>query len=174
MGVADPARVGIIGHSYGGYSALALITQSRVFKAAVMRAGFGNLIAAYGQLSPDGTNYLLPWAETGQGRMGGTPWQVPERYLENSPILHLDRVKAPLLIVHGSADDAISDHLAEEVFVGLRRLDKRVDYVRYTGEGHWEGRWSLANQIDYLKRVIQWFDRFLKGCDSVQPVRASC
>jgi dipeptidyl aminopeptidase/acylaminoacyl peptidase len=161
MGVADPARIGLIGHSYGGYSALALIVQSRRFKAAVMRAGFGDLMGAYGQLSPDGTNYLLPWAERGQGRMGGSPWEVRERYIENSPIFYLDRVETPLLIVHGTRDNV--PFLADEVFTGLRRLGKRVEYASYLGEGHWEGLWSGPNQVDYLRRVLAWFDRYLKG-----------
>jgi dipeptidyl aminopeptidase/acylaminoacyl peptidase len=160
LGVADPARIGIMGHSYGGYSVLALIVQSRRFKAAVVRAGIGDLISAYGQLSPDGTNYLLPWAERGQGRMGGTPWEVRERYIENSPVFYLDRVETPVLIVQGETDAA--PFLADQVFSALRRLRKRVEYARYAGEGHSEALWKRPNQIDYLRRVVQWFDRYLK------------
>ena len=163
LGVADPKRIGVTGHSYGGYSTLSLIVQSPRFKAAVMRAGLGDLVGGYGQLSPDGTNYGLAWSESGQGRMGGSPWEFRERYLENSPIFYLDRVQTPVLIIHGSEDRAVSSYLADEVFTGLRRLGKTVTYVRYEGEDHWEGTWSRANQIDVLKRVIGWFDRYLKG-----------
>ena len=163
LGVADPNRIGVTGHSYGGYSTLALIVQSPRFKAAIMRAGMGNLISGYGQLSPDGTNYGLAWSEGGQGRMGGRPWEFRERYLENSPIFYLHRVATPLLIVHGSEDDAVPSFLADEVFTGLRRLGKPVTYVRYEGEDHWEGGWSYANQIDVLQRMLAWFDRHLKG-----------
>lgn len=161
MGIADPARIGLMGHSYGGYGTLGLIVQSRRFSAAIMRAGFGDLIGAYGQLSPDGTNYMLPWAERGQGRMGGTPWQFRERYIENSPIFYLDRVETPLLIVHGSKD--LVPFLAEQVFTGLRRLGKPVEYASYLGEDHWEGHWSRPNQFDYLRRIVAWFDRYLKA-----------
>jgi dipeptidyl aminopeptidase/acylaminoacyl peptidase len=161
-GIADPARVGITGHSYGGYSTLALIAQSSLFKAAVMRAGMGDMIASYGQLAPDGTNSAIDWSESGQGRMGGSPWEYPERYLANSPIFILDRVKTPLLIIHGEQDDAVPVFLADEVFSDLRRLGKPVSYARYAGESHWEGAWSYANQIDSLERVIAWFDRYLK------------
>jgi dipeptidyl aminopeptidase/acylaminoacyl peptidase len=163
LGVADPKRIGVTGHSYGGYSTLSLIVQSPRFKAAVMRAGLGDLIAGYGQLSPDGTNYGLAWSESGQGRMGGSPWEFRERYLENSPILYLDRVQTPLLIIHGKDDRAVPSYLADEVFTGLRRLGKTVTYVRYEGEDHWEGTWGRANQVDVLKRVLGWFDRHLKG-----------
>jgi len=163
LGVADPKRIGVTGHSYGGYSTLSLIVQSPRFKAAVMRAGLGDLVGGYGQLSPDGTNYGLAWSESGQGRMGGSPWEFRERYLENSPIFYLDRVQAPLLIIHGKEDRAVSFYLADEVFTGLRRLGKTVTYVRYEGEDHWEGTWKRANQVDAVTRVLAWFDRYLKG-----------
>jgi dipeptidyl aminopeptidase/acylaminoacyl peptidase len=163
LGVADPKRIGVTGHSYGGYSTLSLIAQSPRFKAAVMRAGLGDLIGGYGQLSPDGTNYGLAWSESGQGRMGGSPWEFRERYLENSPIFYLDRVQTPLLIIHGSTDRAVSAYLADEVFTGLRRLGKTVTYVRYEGEDHWEGTWNRPNQVDAVTRVLAWFDRYLKG-----------
>jgi len=163
LGIADPDRIGVMGHSYGGYSTLSLIVQSPRFKAAVMRAGMGDMIASYGGLLDDGTNPGVSWSESGQGRMGGSLWEYRERYLENSPIFYLDRVKTPLLIIHGTKDDAVPYPLADEVFTGLRRLGKRVDYARYTGEGHWEGAWGRANQIDALNRTIGWFDRYLKG-----------
>lgn len=169
MGVADTNRIGVTGHSYGGYSTLSLLVQSPRFKAAVMRAGSGDLISGYGHLAPDGTNYGLAWAETGQGRMGGHPWEYRERYIENSPIFYLDRVKTPLLIIHGSNDDAVPAFLADQVFTGLRRLGKPVTYVRYEGETHWEGGWDYANQIDALQRVIAWFDRHLKGNQEKAP-----
>jgi dipeptidyl aminopeptidase/acylaminoacyl peptidase len=163
MGVADADRIGVTGHSYGGYSTLSLIVQSPRFKAAVMRAGSGDIFGGYGHLAPDGTNYGLAWAESGQGRMGGHPWEYRERYIENSPVFYLDRVRTPLLIIHGSGDDAVPAFLADQVFTGLRRLGKSVTYLRYEGEGHWEGTWSYANQLDALQRVIAWFDRHLKG-----------
>ena len=169
LGVADPTRLGLMGHSYGGYSTLALIVQSRRFKAAVMRAGFGDLLGMYGHLSDDGISHNLPWAEQGQGSMGGTPWEVPERYLENSPVMYLDRVETPLLIIHGAEDQTVKPFLADEIFVALRRLGKRVDYARYGGEHHWEAGWSVPNQIDYLTRVIAWFDRYVKHAEARPP-----
>jgi dipeptidyl aminopeptidase/acylaminoacyl peptidase len=162
MGLADPARIGVMGHSYGGYSTLSLLVQSNRFKAAVMRAGMGDMVGGYGGLSPDGTNYGLSWAETGQGRMGGSPWEFRERYLENSPVYYLDRVQTPLLIIHGEKDEAVPSFLADQVFVGLRRLGKTVTYANYAGADHWEGGWSFPNQVDFLTRVLAWFDRYLK------------
>ncbi|HET8671598.1 MAG TPA: prolyl oligopeptidase family serine peptidase, partial [Candidatus Saccharimonadales bacterium] len=84
LGIADPERIGVRGQSYGGYSTLALIVQTSRFKAAVISAAQGNLIAKYGTLS--GNRALgVDWAERGQGRMGGTLWEYRDRYIENSP-----------------------------------------------------------------------------------------
>jgi dipeptidyl aminopeptidase/acylaminoacyl peptidase len=158
LGIADPERIGLMGHSNGGFATLSLITQTYRFHAAVMRAGYGSFLGLYGELAKDGSNFGLAVVE---GTFGmGSPWSFRNRYLENSPSLFLDRVETPLLIVHGSADTAVSPFLAEEVFVGLRRLGKDVVYARYEGEGHsLEG---YANQVDYCNRMIAWFDQHLK------------
>jgi len=163
MGIADPERLGVMGHSYGGYCVLALTVQTTRFKAAVSSAGSGNLISGYGFLRRDGSTYGIPIAEEGQGRMGGTPWQFRDRYIENSPIFYLDRVQTPLLIIHGAIDDAVPSFLADEIFVGLRRLEKQVVYAKYEGETHAPMDWGYANQMDYWNRIIAWFDKHLKG-----------
>ncbi len=163
MGIADPERVGVLGHSYGGYSTLALLVQTKRFKAAMVSAGFGDLVGIYGEMADDGASYGTPLAEGGQGLMGGTPWEFRERYIENSPIFYLDRIETPLLIVHGGADKFVDPFLAAQVFVGLRRLGKAAEFARYVGEGHDPNFWSRANEVDYCNRVITWFDRYLKA-----------
>jgi len=165
MGIADPGRLGIMGHSYGGYSTLCLLSETPRFQAAMMSGGFGNLISIYGQMASDGSTYGLPVLERGQGLMGGSPWEYHDRYLENSPTFHLDRVKTPLLIVHGAEDGEVAGaapFLADEVFVGLRRLGKVVEYAKYRQEDHWPGDWGYADQVDYAVRVLAWFDKYLK------------
>jgi dipeptidyl aminopeptidase/acylaminoacyl peptidase len=161
MGIADPERLGVMGHSYGGYSTLALLVQTTRFKAAVVSAGIGDLVSEYGQLGRDGDSFGIGWAEEGQGGMGGPPWQHPQRYLENSPVFYLDRVTTPVLLIHGALDEAVPAAQAAEVFVGLRRLGKEVVYARYEGEEHWQGTWGRANVEDYWSRVVEWFDSHL-------------
>ena len=100
--------------------------------------------------------------EHGQNGLGGAPWEFPSRYLENSPIFYLNRVETPLLIVHGAEDTTVVPSLADEVFVGLRRLGKEVEYAKYKGEGHSPIDWSYANQKDFCNRMIAWFDKYLK------------
>ena len=160
MGIADPERLGIIGHSHGGYSVLGMITQVQRFKAAVCWAGSGNLVSMYGQMDSDGTSHWIDWAERGLGSIGGSLWEVRERYIENSPIFYLDHVNTPLLIVQGGSDRITTPNHSEEIFVGLRRLGKEVEYARYEGEDH--AFWHYPNRVDFCNRLIRWFDQWLK------------
>ncbi|HEX4439694.1 MAG TPA: prolyl oligopeptidase family serine peptidase [Thermoanaerobaculia bacterium] len=162
-GVADPARLGVMGHSYGGYSVMSLVVQTNIFHAAVARAGVYDLAGNYGDMFADGSALNVQWAEGGQGRMGGTPWDQRARYVENSPFFYLDRVTTPVLLIHGAEDLRVPVHNADETFVALRRLGKEVEYARYDGEDHSELYWSHPNQIDYCRRVIAWFDAHLKA-----------
>ena len=158
MGIADPERVGVMGHSQGGFATLALLVQTSRFKVAMAADGWGDSTAYYGILSEDGTAYQYGQAEW---QLGATPWQRPTTYIQNSPMYYLDRVTAPLLLVHGSEDDSHPSFLADEIFVGLRRLGKRVDYAKYMNEGHAPADWSYANQVDLANRVLSWFNRYL-------------
>jgi dipeptidyl aminopeptidase/acylaminoacyl peptidase len=162
LGIADPDRLGVMGHSYGGYSTLSLIVQTTRFKAAVDSAGPGDLVSDYAIMDEKGSSWAIGWAETGQGRMGGTPWEYRERYIENSPFYYLDRVQTPLLIIQGGLDTTVPRQQADAVFVALRRLNKEVTYANYAGEDHWEGTWGQANVLDYWNRVIDWFDKHMK------------
>lgn len=157
MGIADTERLGVMGISYGGYSTLALLVQTTRFKTAVMDVGVGNLSSSYGVMLKNGMPFGVSWAEEGQGRMGGPPWQFPERYVQNSPLFYLDKVQTPLLINQGGMD--VSPFQSDEIFVGLRRLGKKVVYVRYENEGH--GIEHYSNRIDYWNRVIEWFQSYL-------------
>jgi len=161
MGVADANRIGVMGHSYGGYSVLGLIVQSDRFKAAMMSDGFGDLVSAYGQMDAQGSSFQTAITERGQGLMGGTPWEFRDRYIENSPIFYLDRVKIPLMIVHGGADAVVAPFLGDQVFVACRRLGVDVVYAKYLREGHYPGMWSRQDQTDLASRMIAWFGEFL-------------
>jgi dipeptidyl aminopeptidase/acylaminoacyl peptidase len=163
MGIADPECLGVMGHSYGAYGVLALLVQTDRFRAAIMRGGYGNLPSFYGAMQTNGSARAQPFLEyRNGGGMEGTLWEQRQRYIENSPVFYLDKVKTPLLIIHGGADSNVPVHMADEVFADLRRLDKEVVYARYEGEDHSEIAWGYSNQIDYLNRMIGWFDKYLK------------
>jgi len=160
LGIADPDRLGVTGQSLGGYGTLSLIVQTNRFKAALMDAGLGNLTSSYGEMGKDGSSYAIGIWENNSRIQLGTPWTSRDRYIENSPVFYLDRVETPLLITHGSEDFAVAPFLAEEIFVDLRRLGKTVVYVKYEGEGH--GLENYQNQLDFIERMINWFDKYLK------------
>jgi dipeptidyl aminopeptidase/acylaminoacyl peptidase len=163
LGIADPEKLGLMGHSLGGYAMLGLLVQTSRFKAAIMRAGYGDMLTAYGQMSEDGSAVQIGLLEGDRTvGLGGSPWTVRDRYVENSPIFYLDRIQTPLLIVQGSLDILHPPYFTGQVFTGLRRLGKEAVYARYEGERHAEMDWSYANQMDFCQRVVNWFDRYLK------------
>ena len=100
-------------------------------------------------------------------QMGGPPWQFPARFMENSTGGSIwTALPTPLLLVHGAEDNAVASFLGGEVFVGLRRLGKKVTYAKYEGESHDPAYWSYPNELDFCNRVIAWFDGHLKQEDS--------
>jgi dipeptidyl aminopeptidase/acylaminoacyl peptidase len=159
LGIVDPDRLGILGHSYGGYSVLALLVQTNRFRAALASAGFADLVSGYRSLWPGGGSTEAS-IENGQGLMGGSVWQHRERFIENSPFYYLDRVETPVLLVHGT-DDTLPVADSDQTFVALRRLGKTVEYARYEGEGH--AAWSAPNAADLIERMTTWFGEHLKG-----------
>jgi dipeptidyl aminopeptidase/acylaminoacyl peptidase len=162
MGIADPHRLGVMGFSNGGYSTLALIVQTRQFSAALEIEGMADLIGAYGEMNKAGAAYASALFEHGQDGLGGTPWEVRDKYIENSPICYLDRVSTPLLMVQGDMDSYVAPFLADELFVGMRRLGKEVEYAKYRGEGHDPVTWSYSHQVDLSRRILRWFDTHLR------------
>jgi len=176
MGIADPERLGVMGLSYGGYSTLGLIAQTTRFKAAVEIDGMGDYMGFYGEMDKNGSAFGTSLSERGQGVgwMGGTPWQVRNRYIDNSPVYYLDRIETPLLIVHGANDPTVAPFLGDQIFVGLRRLGKEVVYAKYEGEGHSPLNWSYADQVDFCNRMIDWFDLHLgksRSGETVEPAK---
>jgi dipeptidyl aminopeptidase/acylaminoacyl peptidase len=160
LGITDPDRLAVMGQSNGGYSTLALIAQTSRFKAAVMNAGFGDLVGFYGSMSYAGTGGWIPWLERAGGGMGAPPWEVPLRYVENSPVFYLDRITTPLIVQAGAEDEGIV-RFSDQVWVGLQRLGKEATYLRYGGEEHVLTK--AANLIDYWKRVLAFFDEKVKN-----------
>ncbi len=165
--IADPARLGVMGQSFGGYGTYGLITQTHRFHAAVALAGPADLVSLYGQFDPRFRYERHPHeqmlqarlAEAGGIRMGGPPWQDPQRYVRNSPLFHAERADTPLLIIQGDMDYVAMQH-GEQFFTALYRQGKRARFVRYWGEGHVFQ--SPANIRDMWHEIYSWFDAFLK------------
>lgn len=159
QGFIDEKAIGIQGHSWGGLQVAYIITHTNRFRAAEAGAITVNMTSRYDSLSygePD------QWAyEKNQSRIGGSLWQYPELFIENSPIFAADRVKTPLMILHNDADPNAPFSGGLEFYLALRRLGKEVYLFNYNGEGHDLNKWS--NGKDYAMRMQQFFDHYLKG-----------
>jgi dienelactone hydrolase len=160
-GAVDESAIGIQGHSWGGYEVAYLITQTGRFKAAAAGAPVTNMTSAYGGIRwGTGLPRQFQYEKT-QSRIGGTLWEHPLRFIENSPVFMADRVKTPVLMLHNDQDEAVPWQQGIEFYLALRRLGKEVYLFNYPGEYH--GLRKKANQRDYTIRMQQFFDHHLKG-----------
>lgn len=161
MGFIDKDNIGVQGHSWGGYQIAYLVTKTDIFKAAESGAPVVNMISAYGGIRWwTGLSRQFQYEHT-QSRIGGTPWEYPLRYVENSPIFNMDKINTPLLILHNDADGHVPWYQGIEFFMSLRRLGKPAWLLNYNGEPHWPVK--LQNRKDFNIRMAQYFDYYLKG-----------
>jgi dipeptidyl aminopeptidase/acylaminoacyl peptidase len=150
-GHVDAHRIVLHGHSYGGQMVNTLLGQSTMFAAGIAGAGTSNLTSSSGS-SQNGMYY----AENGQGGMGATLWAAPQRYVENSPVFYLDRVRAPLFLYHGERDTLVAMTEAEQMYRGLARLSRDVTLVRYRDAGH--SFHDSDVRRDLFTRILAWLD----------------
>jgi dipeptidyl aminopeptidase/acylaminoacyl peptidase len=168
-GFVGPDAVGLQGQSWGGYQTAYVITQTSMFRAAMAGAPVANMTSAYGGIRwQTGLARAFQYEHT-QSRIGGSIWEYPMRYLENSPLFSADRITTPLLIMSNDADGAVPWYQGIELFVAMRRLGKEVYLIDYNGEGHNPSK--RANQLDIAMRMQQFFDHFLKGAPEPQWMR---
>ncbi len=160
-GFVDRERIALQGHSWGGYQIAFMVTRSEnLYRAAAAGAPVANMISAYGGIRRQTGLVRQFQYERTQSRLGGSLWDMPMRYIENSPIFWLDKVETPLLIMHNDADGHVPWEQGIELFVALRRLGKPAWMVNYRGEPHWPT--TFPNRVDWNVRMQQFFDHFLK------------
>lgn len=160
-GWADSTLIGIQGHSWGGYQAAQLATMTKLFKAVWAGAPVANMTSAYGGIRwESGVNRQFQYEKT-QSRIGATLWERQDLYLKNSPLFQLNKVTAPMVIMHNDADGAVPWYQGIELFTALRRLGKPVWMFNYNGQGH--GLTQRQDMRDYQIRMQQFFDYMLKG-----------
>lgn len=160
-GFIDKDNIGVQGHSWGGYQIAYLVTKTDIFKAAEAGAPVPNMISAYGGIRWwTGLSRQFQYEHT-QSRIGGTPWEYPVRYIENSPIFFVDKINTPLLVMHNDADGHVPWYQGIEFFMALRRLGKPAWFLNYNGEPHWPLK--MQNRKDFNIRLQQFFDHYLMG-----------
>jgi dipeptidyl aminopeptidase/acylaminoacyl peptidase len=168
MGVADSARLGVHGTSYGGYATNLLITQTKRFKAAVNISGKVDFISFYTD-SPRLGDRNTHAAERSQDRIGATMWEAPMKYIEHSAVLYADRITTPLLLMTGGEDHNVPAINTREMYYALRRLGKNVEWVNYADGGHGTPMTNEREFTHFHETLVAWYDRFLKARPAVQP-----
>ena len=160
-GMIDPERVGLIGHSWGGYQTTFFVTQDDLFAAAVAGAPLTNLMSMYLSFywNSGGTDARI--FEISQGRMQVPWWEDWDSYYNNSPVHHIQNLNTPLLMMFGSEDGAVEFNQGVEFYNAARRAGKDMVLLVYDGENH--GLREEPNQKDYRNRIMQWFAHYLKG-----------
>ncbi|MCH7602906.1 MAG: S9 family peptidase [Planctomycetes bacterium] len=166
QGFVDEKRIGVQGHSWGGYQIAYMVTRTNLFAAAEAGAIVSNMTSAYGGIRwGSGLSRMFQYEKT-QSRIGGTLWNAQQRYIENSPVFWADKIETPLLMMHNDNDGAVPWYQGIEMFVSMRRLGKPVWMLNYNGEPHNLLKWQ--NKKDWATRMQQFFDHYLK--DAPAPV----
>ena len=161
MGFIDPKRIGIQGHSWGGYQITYLVTQTNMFAAVQAGASVSNMTSAYGGIRWGSGMVREFQYEKTQSRIGAPLFTRVLQYLENSPVFWAERVQTPYLSIHNDEDDAVPWYQGIEFFTALRRLGKEAYMFNYNGEKH--GLRERENQKHWTVHQDEFFDHFLLG-----------
>ena len=147
MGVADRDRVGVGGHSYGAFMTANLLAHSDLFRAGVARSG------AYNRT-------LTPFGFQSERR---TLWEAPEMYMKVSPFMHADKIKHPILLIHGMADDNSGTFpiQSERLYQAIKGNGGIVRYVQLPYEAH--GYIARESTEHTLYEMVSWFDKWVKN-----------
>ncbi|HLG13614.1 MAG TPA: S9 family peptidase [Blastocatellia bacterium] len=153
-GITDRDRVGIGGGSYGGYaSAWATTFASERFRAAIVWMGITNWYSMTGTSDIFWENSLVHW--------DAIMYDNYDAYRERSPVFHIKKARTPTLIIHGAADRRVPPGQGQELYTALKWRGVPCEFVTYPREGHGIG--ERAHQLDFMKRVLGWFDRHLRN-----------
>ncbi len=153
-GMTDPNRVGVGGGSYGGYtSAWAATYASHRFKAAVVWMGITNWYSMTGTSDIFLENSTVHW--------NAIMYDHFELYWQRSPIAHIKKANTPTLIIHGAVDPRVPIGQSQELYTALKWKGVPVEFVTYPREGH--GVAERAHQLDFMNRVLGWFEKYLKN-----------
>ena len=156
LGVADPERVGVGGHSYGAFMTGNLLAHCDLFDAGVARSG------AYNRT-------LTPFGFQSERR---TVWEAPEIYFKISPFMHADKIDEPMLLIHGEKDPNSGTYpiQSERMYQAIKGNGGTARHVVLPGEGH--GYLARESILHALAEMIDWFDEHVKGAEQAEPIEA--
>jgi len=151
----DSKRLGVMGVSYGGYMTNWIVGHTDRFKAAVSLNSVTNFYSDFGT----GDISYRDHSESG----GKNPWDDLQFFMEKSPISYLKNIKTPLLLIHSEEDYRCVIEQSEQLFIGLKKLKRIVEFVRFPGESHTFGSTGKPkHRIERLQHILRWFDTYLK------------
>jgi len=147
MGVADRDHIGVGGHSYGGFMTANLLAHSRLFRAGFAESGAYN-------------RSLTPWGFQAERR---SFWEAPDIYTKMSPFWYADRIKDPILLMHGEVDDNTGTFpiQSERLYAALKGHGATVRYVTLPNEAH--GYAARETLLHVLAERLNWFDKYVKN-----------
>jgi dipeptidyl aminopeptidase/acylaminoacyl peptidase len=149
----DPARVGVIGGSYGGYLTSWIVGHTARFAAACSERALNN------RYSKEGTSDI--WS--GYTYLRVRQWEDPELYRRFSPIAHVRDIQTPLLILHSEEDIRCPIEQGEQLFVALKQLRREVRFVRFPGETHDLSRnGKPSHRVQRFEQILDWFNGHLR------------
>ncbi len=159
-GFIDKDHIAAQGHSWGGYQVAYLATRTDLFAAIEAGAPVSNMFSSYGGIRGwSGLNRSFQY-EHSQSRIGGSMWEYPMRYLENSPLFWAKKINTPMMIMHNQKDGAVPQSQGIEFFIALRRLRKPAWLLDYREGDHWPTK--VRDKYDFQIRLSQFFDHYLK------------
>jgi dipeptidyl aminopeptidase/acylaminoacyl peptidase len=148
MEEVDPARVGVLGASFGGYAVLCTITTHPSAIAAAVNVNGPSDLSAHYREAPVNRPVAL-------AVLGGPPEQQVERYREESPITYADRISIPLLAIHGTADKTVPYRQSQVLVAALERAGKRHKLITYEGIDHGFPILVWANAMQHAMTFFQ-------------------
>ncbi len=160
LGVADTNAIGLWGHSWSGYQAAYIITQTDFFKCAVAGAAVGNMTSAYSGIRFGSGLARQFQYEYQQSRIGGALWDSLDAYIRNSPVFFANKAHTPILLEFGNEDDAVPYSQGVELFLALRRAQKNAIMLEYRNEPHHPRKYF--NRLDYAIRMKEFYNTYLK------------
>jgi dipeptidyl aminopeptidase/acylaminoacyl peptidase len=156
-GYVDPARIGIIGGSYGGYMVLAALTlRPDAFKAGVDLFGISNWVRTITNIPP----WWASFREALYAEMGN-PKTDSDRLRRISPLFNAEKIKAPLMVLQGANDPRVLKVESDEIVAAAKKNGVPVEYLVFPDEGH--GFVKKENEIKGTKAELAFLDRYLKG-----------
>lgn len=160
----DGAKIGNIGASYGGFMTQYLITKTDLFAASVSHAGISSIASYWGE-------GYWGYSYSAGASAGSYPWNNSKLYVDQSPLFHADKIKTPLLLLHGTADTNVPIGESIQMYTALKLLGRPVEFIQVEGENH--AIYDYNKRIQWNYAIYAWFDKWLKGdsrwWDSMYP-----